>query len=92
MIELLRRLLDQIRASREVRRASQDSTPSLLERLTPRQRDMVSLLSAGATNRQIAAQLFLSERTVAEHLENAYRRLGVTNRTTAATELRRSAY
>lgn len=51
--------------------------------LTPRQSRILDLVSEGATNAQIAALLVISEHTVAKHLENAFRRLGVTNRTAA---------
>jgi DNA-binding NarL/FixJ family response regulator len=44
----------------------------------------MSQLVRGATNHQIARRLCISERTVAKHLENVFRRLGVTNRTAAA--------
>jgi DNA-binding NarL/FixJ family response regulator len=40
-------------------------------------------------NREIADQLFVSERTVKFHLQNAYRKLGAHNRTAAAAAARR---
>lgn len=54
-----------------------------LDRLTPREADIVDWLPGGATNREIARALGISERTVHKHLERAYRQLGVTNRTSA---------
>jgi DNA-binding CsgD family transcriptional regulator len=51
--------------------------------LTARQRQLLELLAAGYTNPQAARRLGLSEGTVRKHLENVYRRLGVTNRTAA---------
>ncbi len=51
--------------------------------LTPRQWELLHLISAGRTNIQIARQLGLSEGTVRTHLENIYRRLDVSNRTAA---------
>ncbi|WP_415947968.1 helix-turn-helix transcriptional regulator [Streptomyces sp. KLOTTS4A1] len=53
----------------------------LLARLSPRERDVVRLAAAGATNREIAARLFLSPRTVGHHLYRAYPKLGITSRT-----------
>ena len=49
-------------------------------RLTQREREIVGLAAAGATSREIAARLVLSVRTVDNHLQNAYTKLGVTSR------------
>lgn len=54
------------------------------ERLTQRESDILSLLSEGKSNRQIASSLFLSEKTVKAHLAAVFRKLGVVNRTQAA--------
>lgn len=53
-------------------------------RLTPRQVQVLHLVRAGLTDNEIAARMGLSNRTVQKHLELAYRRLGVRNRTAAA--------
>lgn len=52
--------------------------------VTPRQAQILTLASEGLTDQQISTQLGLSARTVHKHLERAYRRLGVQNRTAAA--------
>ena len=52
--------------------------------LTQREHDILALLSEGRANRDIAQQLFLSEKTVKAHLAAIFRKLGVTNRTQAA--------
>jgi DNA-binding NarL/FixJ family response regulator len=52
-------------------------------RLSERERQVVSLISSGATNRQIAAELYLSPHTVKEHTSAIYRKLGVRNRAEA---------
>ena len=41
-------------------------------------------VSKGHTNREVAAQLFLSPRTIDFHLRNVYRKLGIKSRTTLA--------
>ncbi|HEX4658515.1 MAG TPA: AAA family ATPase [Streptosporangiaceae bacterium] len=51
-----------------------------LEELTPQQRQIVRLASAGLTNRQIGDRLFLSPRTVSSHLYRSYPKLGVAGR------------
>jgi DNA-binding CsgD family transcriptional regulator len=48
--------------------------------LTPREREIALLAAGGASSRQIAGRLVLSVRTVDNHLQNAYRKLGVTRR------------
>jgi DNA-binding CsgD family transcriptional regulator len=58
--------------------------PGLAARLTPQELQVVRLAATGATNRDIGAQLFLSPRTVAQHLYHAYPKLGITTRTELA--------
>jgi DNA-binding CsgD family transcriptional regulator len=52
-------------------------------RLTARQLDVLRCLASGLDNAAAARQLAISPATVTKHLENAYARLGVTNRTAA---------
>jgi DNA-binding NarL/FixJ family response regulator len=52
--------------------------------LSPRELDVVRLLAAGRSNQAIAAELFLSEKTVARHVSNILGKLGVGSRTAAA--------
>ena len=55
--------------------------------VTQRQREILQLVAAGHSNRQIARALFVSEATVRKHLENAYERLDVSNRSAAVAKL-----
>jgi DNA-binding NarL/FixJ family response regulator len=52
--------------------------------LSPREIEVLRLAAVGKTNRAIAAELFLSEKTVARHLSNIFTKLGVGSRTAAA--------
>jgi DNA-binding CsgD family transcriptional regulator/tetratricopeptide (TPR) repeat protein len=51
--------------------------------LTPRELQVLRLVAAGATNKVIAAELVLSERTVDRHVSNIFTKLGVSSRTAA---------
>ncbi len=51
--------------------------------LTARELQVLSLVAAGATNRAIASELVLSERTVDRHVSNIFTKLGVSSRTAA---------
>lgn len=52
--------------------------------LTAREQDVLRRVVAGATNRQIAGELFISESTAGVHVSNILRKLGVSNRVQAA--------
>ncbi len=52
--------------------------------LSDREMDVLRLVATGQSNHQIAAALFLSEKTVARHLSNIFTKLDVTSRTAAA--------
>lgn len=52
--------------------------------LTPRELEVLTALSGGATNRQIASGLGISERTVTTHVEHVLAKLGAPGRTSAA--------
>lgn len=54
------------------------------ELLTPRELDVLRLLSSGATNREIGATLFLSENTVSFHMKHILSKLHLKNRAQAA--------
>jgi DNA-binding CsgD family transcriptional regulator len=51
--------------------------------LTIRQIEVLRLVARGQTDAEVAEKLFISHRTVGQHLRNAYDKLGVNNRTEA---------
>ncbi|WP_233196750.1 LuxR family transcriptional regulator [Verrucosispora sp. ts21] len=55
--------------------------------LTGQQLRIAQLVAAGATNREVATQMFLSTRTIDHHLRNIYHRLGIRSRTELARAL-----
>ena len=57
--------------------------------LTPREREILSLMSEGLPNKTIAARLSISERTVTTHVANIYSKLQVNNRVSAIQEAMR---
>jgi DNA-binding CsgD family transcriptional regulator len=61
--------------------------PSHKARLTPREREVLGLVAEGLTNDEIARRLWVTPSTVAKHLEQAYSKLGVHNRTAAVARL-----
>ena len=52
--------------------------------LTPREVEILHLVAQGKTNKEIAADLYISPLTVRTHLEHIYEKLGVGSRTEAA--------
>src|SRR3954469_6611935 len=54
------------------------------EALTPREREVITLVAAGHTNQQIATRLSVSERTARTHVSNILAKLGLSSRTQAA--------
>jgi len=52
--------------------------------LSPREREVLALVTEGLANKQIAQALNIAERTVKAHLGNVYRHIGVVDRTSAA--------
>ena len=67
-----------------------DDATEILAALTPREREVLELVMAGATNRQIATRLFISDKTASVHVSRILTKLGVTSRQDAATVARRA--
>jgi ATP/maltotriose-dependent transcriptional regulator MalT len=57
--------------------------------LTPRERDVLALVAAGLSDREVAAALFVAPGTVRSHLTNVFGKLGVGSRTAAVADARR---
>jgi Response regulator containing a CheY-like receiver domain and an HTH DNA-binding domain len=51
--------------------------------LTSREREVLQLMAEGKSNRQIGEALFISEKTVKNHVSNIFQKLGVDDRTQA---------
>ena len=58
--------------------------------LTPREAEVLALLAQGRTNRQIGAELYISEKTASVHVSNIMAKLGASGRTEAVAHRRRS--
>ncbi len=58
--------------------------PELVEPLTEREKEVIALLGKGASNKEIATELFITERTARTHVSNILGKLGLASRTQAA--------
>lgn len=77
-------VVSQTTVSKELLENVVSENPPDLGALTPRQREILELVSEGLSNAQIAERLFLTESTIKQHLYAAYKLLDVRNRIQAA--------
>lgn len=77
-------LANAVRAVSSGKRLFAIATPFGAARLSDREKEVLGLMSAGATNREIAARLQVSAETVKRHAATIFRKLEVRNRTEAA--------
>jgi DNA-binding NarL/FixJ family response regulator len=69
--------------SARIERLTRAMTPVEKAKLSPREQQVLRLIAAGSTNKAIAAQLSVSERTVDRHVSNILIKLGVPARAAA---------
>ena len=73
-----------IAQSSEPQLENSQELPPALESLSPREKEVLSLIAKGANNKEIAAELFISERTVKAHITSILSQLNLRDRTQAA--------
>lgn len=72
-----------------VGRTAPAATGAGVDALSPREREIAELAAEGRTNKEIAAALYISPKTVEKHVANAFRKLGVSKRAQMAAALER---
>jgi NarL family two-component system response regulator LiaR len=77
-------LIDPSVAARLVEAIAQPAGQPPPERLTPREREVLALIGKGLSNKRIAIELGLSEKTIKTHVSHLLAKLGVQDRTQAA--------
>jgi RNA polymerase sigma factor (sigma-70 family) len=73
-------LITPILAGELLRSVDAQDAPDVAERLTPRERQILSLVQQGRTNREIAQALGIEEKTVKNHINSLYSKLAISSR------------
>jgi len=81
--EAARGVLEELGARPDLERLARLTGSPSLEGLSRRQSEVLLLVAAGKTNRAIATELFISEKTVARHVSNIFTKLGLSSRAEA---------
>ena len=81
----MRPLMDRVAAIQEQIRLQPESAPAYPDGLTQREVEVLCLIAAGKTDRDIAEELVIAESTVRRHVSNIYAKIGASNRVEAAT-------
>ncbi len=84
-------LLDPLATARVLERIRRPPRDALTEHLSPQESAILDHLADGLTNREIAAEMFLAEKTVKNYVSNLLGKLGMTHRTQAAVYAARLA-
>ena len=98
LLELLRQLAEREQRSEDevaadlleaalAQRGANEARIQVWESLSPREQQVVALACLGRTNRQIAAQLYLSPETIKTHMRRAQRKFGVASKSELRTLL-----
>jgi NarL family two-component system response regulator LiaR len=77
-------LIDPVVAARLVEALAEGDRDEGYERLTPREREVIELIGRGFSNKRIALELGVAEKTVKTHVSNVLGKLGLADRTQAA--------
>lgn len=80
-----------VSANRTISSTPSTATPGRRVELTERELEILRLIARGATNREIASHLVITEGTVKNHISNIFNRLGLRDRTQAAIYARENS-